>query len=167
MRLNLVAGVRQDVRDYFIKVIGGLGLEEELGKSVRVLFTATKDEYFPTFNALMRETDVLWTKPSELCFYAGLGIPIVMAPPLGAHEERNAALLVQAGAGQFQEPPRAAAEWLSDWTRNGLLAMCSFNGYMHVPNRGTENIKRVLFAPDRSRVELEAVPPALSAPRAD
>jgi len=45
--------------------------------------------------------------------------------------------------------------------------MCSFNGYMHVPNRGTENIKRVLFAPDRSRVELEAVPPALSAPRAD
>ena len=167
MRLDLVAGVRAEVRDYFLRVIRQRQLERELGRSIRVLFTGTKDEYFARFNALMRETDVLWTKPSELCFYAGLGIPIVMAPPLGAHEERNAALLVQAGAGQFQEPPRAAAEWLSDWTRNGLLAMCSFNGYMHVPNRGTENIKRVLFAPDRSRVELEAVPPALSAPRAD
>ena len=28
----------------------------------------------------MRTTDILWTKPSELSFYCGLGIPIVMAP---------------------------------------------------------------------------------------
>jgi hypothetical protein len=164
MRLNLVAGVRQKVRDYFIKIIGDLGLGAELGKSVRVLFTATKDEYFPTFNALLRETDVLWTKPSELCFYAGLGIPIVMSPPLGAHEERNQTALMRAGAGYRQEDPRAAVEWLSDWTQNGLLAIGAFNGYLHVPNCGTENIKRVLFAPDRSSVELRGVPPTLREP---
>jgi hypothetical protein len=164
MRLNLVAGVRQDVRDYFIKIIRDRGLGEELGKSVRVLFTATKDEYFPTFNALMRETDVLWTKPSELCFYAGLGIPVVMSPPLGAHEERNQTALMRAGAGYQQEDPRAAVEWLSDWTQNGLLAIAAFNGYLHVPNCGTENIKRVLFAPDRSSVELRCVPPTLREP---
>ena len=163
MRLNLVAGVRQDVRDYFMKIIRQrTGLEPELGKCVRVLFTATKDEYLPTFNALMRETDVLWTKPSELCFYAGLGIPIVMSPPLGAHEERNQTALMRAGAGYPQEDPRAAVEWLSDWTQNGLLAIGAFNGYLHVANRGTENIKRVLLASDRSTVELpEAVPPTL------
>jgi len=164
MRLNLVAGVRQDVRDYFMKIIRDRGLGAELGKSVRVLFTATKDEYFPTFNALMRETDVLWTKPSELCFYAGLGIPIVMSPPLGAHEERNQTALMRAGAGYQQEDPRAAVEWLSDWTQNGLLAIGAFNGYLHVPNRGTENIKRVLFAHDRSSVELRGVPPILRQP---
>jgi hypothetical protein len=164
MRLNLVAGVRQDVRDYFIKIIRDRGLETELGKSVSVLFTATKDEYFPMFNALMRETDVLWTKPSELCFYAGLGIPIVMSPPLGAHEERNQTALMRAGAGYQQEDPRAAVEWLSDWTHNGLLAIGAFNGYLHVPNHGTENIKRVLFAPDRSSVELRGVPPTLREP---
>jgi UDP-N-acetylglucosamine:LPS N-acetylglucosamine transferase len=164
MRLNLVAGVRQEVRDYFIKIIGARGLEAELGKSVHVLFTATKDEYFPTFNALMRETDVLWTKPSELCFYAGLGIPIVMSPPLGAHEERNQTALMRAGAGYRQEDPRAAVEWLSDWTQNGLLAIGAFNGYLHVPNCGTENIKRVLFAPDRSSVDLRGVPPTLREP---
>jgi hypothetical protein len=164
MRLNLVAGVRQDVRDYFIKIIGDRGLGAELGKSVHVLFTATKDEYFPTFNALMRETDVLWTKPSELCFYAGLGIPIVMSPPLGAHEERNQTALMRAGAGYRQEDPRAAIEWLSDWTQNGLLAIGAFNGYLHVPNCGTENIKRVLFAPDRSSVDLRNVPPTLREP---
>ena len=161
MRLNLVAGVRQDVRDYFMAIIRERGLEPELGKSVRVLFTATKDEYFPTFNALMRETDVLWTKPSELCFYAGLGIPIVMSSPLGAHEERNQTALMRAGAGYRQEDPRTAVEWLSDWTQNGLLAIGAFNGYLHVPNRGTENIKRVLFAPDRATVELRGVPPTL------
>jgi len=161
MRLNLVAGVRQDVRDYFMAIIRQRGLEPELGKSVRVMFTATKDEYFPTFNALLRETDVLWTKPSELCFYAGLGIPIVMAPPLGAHEERNQTALVRAGGGYPQEDPRAAIEWLSDWTQNGLLASAAFNGYLHVPNRGTENIKRVLFAHDRSTVELRGGPPTL------
>ena len=48
MRLNLVAGVRQDVRDYFMKIIRQRGLEPELGKSVRVLFAATKDKYSPT-----------------------------------------------------------------------------------------------------------------------
>jgi len=110
---------------------------------------------------LMRETDVLWTKPSELCFYAGLGIPIVMSPPLGAHEERNQIALMRAGAGYQQEDPRAAAEWLWDWTQNGLLAIGAFNGYLHVPNCGTENIKRVLFASDRSSVELRDVPPTL------
>jgi hypothetical protein len=123
-----------------------------------VAFTTTKDEYLPTFNTLMRETDVLWTTPSELCFYAGLGIPIVMSPPLGAHEERNQTALMRAGAGYQQENPRAAVEWLSDWTQNGLLAIGAFNGYLHVPNCGTENIKRVLFRarPLKCRAERRA-----------
>jgi hypothetical protein len=167
MRLNLVAGVRQDVRDYFIKTIRDCGLADELGGSVRVLFTGTKAEYFPMFNSLLRETDVLWTKPSELCFYAGLGIPIVMSPPLGAHEVRNQTALMRAGAGYQQEDPRAAVEWLSDWTQNGLLAIGALNGYLNVPNCGTENIKRVLFAPDRSNVELRGVPPVLRGPHSD
>jgi hypothetical protein len=161
VRLHLVAGVRPEVRDHFVRVLRERGLEAEMGRSVRILLTATKDEYFEAFNRLMRETDVLWTKPSELCFYAALGIPIVMCPPLGAHEERNADALMRAGAGHRQHAPRAAAEWLMDWTRSGLLAISAFNGYLHVPGRGTENIKRVLFAPDRSRVELAAVPPEL------
>ena len=158
MRLNLVAGVRAEVRDYFERTAGELGLAAELGRSVRVLFTPTKDEYFAAFNLLMRETDVLWTKPSELCFYPALGIPLVMSAPLGAHEERNLDVVLRVGAGQRQEDPRAAAEWLSDWMNNGLLALNAFQGYFHMPRHGTENIKRVLFAPDRSRVELNLGP---------
>ena len=158
MRLNLVAGVRAEVRDYFERTVRELGLAAELGRSVRVLFAPTKDEYFAAFNLLLRETDILWTKPSELCFYPALGIPLVMSAALGAHEERNLQMVLRAGAGQRQEDPRAAAEWLTDWRNNGLLALNAFQGYFHMPRYGTENIKRVLFAPDRSRVELDLGP---------
>jgi hypothetical protein len=155
MRLNLVAGVRAEVEQYFRRTISELGLNAELRRSIHLLLAPTKDEYFAKFNQLLRETDVLWTKPSELCFYSALGIPLVMSPPLGAHEERNLEVVLRVGAGQRQEDPRAAAEWLTDWTNSGLLALNAFQGYFHMPRRGTENIKRLLFAPDRSQVAMD------------
>ena len=49
-----------------------------------------------------------------------------MSAPLGAHEERNLEMVLRVGAGQRQEDPRAAAEWLTDWLNNGLLALNAF-----------------------------------------
>lgn len=155
MRLNLVAGVRPEVEQFFRRIIAELGLEAELGQSIHLLLAPTKDEYFVRFNRLLRETDVLWTKPSELCFYPALGIPLVMSAPLGAHEERNLETVLRVGAGQRQEDPRAADEWLTDWANNGLLALNAFHGYFHMPRMGTENIKRLLFAPDRAQVAMD------------
>jgi hypothetical protein len=155
MRLNLVAGVRAEVERYFRQTIGELGLEAELGRSIHLLLAPTKDDYFAKFNQLLRETDVLWTKPSELCFYPALGIPLIMSTPLGAHEERNLEVVLRVGAGQRQENPRAAAEWLTDWTNKGLLALNAFQGYFHMPRMGTENVKRLLFAADRSQVAMD------------
>ena len=155
MRLNLVAGVRAEVEQYFRQTIAELGLKAELGRSIHLLLAPTKDEYFAKFNQLLHETDVLWTKPSELCFYPALGIPLIMSAPLGAHEERNLEMVLRVGAGQRQEDPRTAAEWLTDWLNNGLLALNAFQGYFHMPRMGTENIKRLLFAPDRSQVAMD------------
>jgi hypothetical protein len=155
MRLNLVAGVRAEVEQYFRRTIADLGLETELGRNIQLLLAPTKDEYFAKFNQLLHETDVLWTKPSELCFYPALGIPLIMSAPLGAHEERNLETVLRLGAGQRQQDPRAAAEWLTDWANNGLLALNAFQGYFHMPRLGTENIKRLLFAPDRSHVAMD------------
>jgi hypothetical protein len=154
MRLNLVAGTRPEVETFFREAIAAQGLEPELGRSITILSAPTKDGYFARFNLLLHETDVLWTKPSELCFYAALGLPIVMSPPLGAHEVRNQEVVMKVGAGQRQEDPRAAAEWLTDWCRNGLLAFNAFNGYLLMPREGTANIKKLLFASDRSQVDL-------------
>ncbi len=155
MRLNLVSGVRAEVDQYFRRTIAELRLESEIGQSIRLLHAPTKDEYFAQFNQLLRETDILWTKPSELCFYPALGIPLIMSAPLGAHEERNLETVLRIGAGQRQEDPRAAGEWLTDWQNNGLLALNAFQGYFHMPRQGTENIKRLLFAPDRSQVAMD------------
>ena len=154
IRLNLIAGTRLEVSRYFRQTVVALGLEPELGRAVTILCALTKAEYFERFNLMLRETDVLWTKPSELCFYAALGIPLVMAPPLGAHEERNRAWLIKLGAAQDQEDPRAASDWLADWCDHGLLAYNALNGFLLAPRHGTENVKRLLFAPDRTRVQL-------------
>jgi hypothetical protein len=158
MRLNLVAGVRAEVGQYFRRIIGELGLDAELERSIHLLLAPTKDEYFANFNRLLRETDVLWTKPSELCFYPALGIPLIMSAPLGAHEERNLEMVLRLGAGQRQQDPRAAVEWITDWANNGLLALNAFQGYFHMPRLGAENIKRLLFAPDRSQVAMDLGP---------
>ena len=49
------------------------GLEHRLGNGVDVFLAASLEEYFPRFNALLAETDVLWTKPSEMTFFSALG----------------------------------------------------------------------------------------------
>jgi hypothetical protein len=63
--------------------------------------------------------------------------------------------VLRLGAGQRQQDPRAAVEWLTDWANNGLLALNAFQGYLYMPRMGTENVRRLLFAPDRSRVAME------------
>jgi hypothetical protein len=158
MRLNLVAGVRAEVKEYMERTARETGIEAELGRNVHILYAPTEDEYIAPFNRLLHGTDLLWTKPSELNFYPALGIPLVMSAPLGAHEECNLEVVLRAGAGQRQEDPRAAADWLEDWTNNWLLALNAFQGYFHMPRLGTQNVKRLLSAPDRSKVELDLGP---------
>jgi len=144
--------VRQEVADFFYQEIRKQGLADELGQGVRVLIAPDKPSYFRLFNEWLRDTDLLWTKPSELVFYAALGIPILMTPPLGSHEEFNRDWLRMMGAGFMQEPPCHAGEWLVEWLQKGLLAEAAFDAYNKVPHQGTENIKKLLFAPDRTRI---------------
>jgi len=153
-RIHLVAGTRLEVNNFFLETIRDVGLAEELGKSVHVLTSLSKTDYFATFNQVIREADVLWTKPSELSFFCALGLPVVMTPPIGSHEECNCDWLIKNGAGLTQENPAAVADWIFDWQARGLLAMSAFNGFYHAPRHGTENIKSLLFSKDRTRVKL-------------
>lgn len=154
VRICLVAGTRIDVNCFFLETIREVGLAEQLGKSVHVLSSLSKTDYFAKFNQAIREADVLWTKPSELSFYCALGLPIVMTPPIGSHEECNSDWLIKNGAGIPHEDPSAVADWLFDWRDRGLLAQSAFNGFFHAPRHGTENIKALLFAKDRPQVKI-------------
>lgn len=153
VRLNLVAGVRNDVYLYYQKVVRELHLDKKINGHVNILYADNKMEYFEKFNQLLLDTDVLWTKPSELSFYAGLGLPIIMAPPVGAQERFNKTWLRAIGAGVDQEDPRYVNEWLFDWLESGWLAEAAMNGFLDAPRNGAYHIEDIVLRGKKSEIE--------------
>ncbi len=144
IRLNLVAGLRNDVEQYFQDALKEYGLEEELGLGVNIIHSASREKYFHRFNALLRTTDILWTKPSELSFYSALGIPIIISPPLGAHEHWNRKWLLEHRAGFIQDDPEHCSEWLFDLLNDGMLAQAAWDGFLNGRKCGTFKIEELL-----------------------
>lgn len=145
LHLNLVAGTRNDVYLYFQDRIKECGLKKLLDKNIKIIFATDKDGYFEQFNQALRTTDVLWTKPSELVFYAGLGLPLIMAPSVGAQEVYNRTWLKTINAGISQNNPKYAHEWLFDWIDSGWLAEAAMAGFLDGRQFGVYNIKDVVF----------------------
>ena len=139
LRLNLIAGIRPDVRDFFLSVRDAVDPE-----NISVIYAETLQEYFQLFNTAMRETDILWTKPSELSFYSGLGIPIIMTPTIGSQERFNRQWLHEIHAGMRQENPDYTHQWLFDLIDNGLIAEMAWSGFLKARKLGTQRIIEVL-----------------------
>jgi len=110
-------------------------------------------DYFALFNKVLLTTDILWTKPSELSFYAGLGLPIIMAPTIGSQEDFNRTWLHAVGAGMEQEDPRYTHQWLFDWLESGWLAQAAMEGFLDAPKHGTYHIEKIVFEGKRSEIE--------------
>ncbi|MDZ4745938.1 MAG: hypothetical protein SGJ05_08035 [bacterium] len=141
MRLLLIAGTRPDVRDAFQAAkIAAVGDHENL----EVLFASNADDYYTLFDRAIRNTDILWTKPSELSFYCGLGLPIIIAPPIGSQEKFNRKWLLEVGAGMRQENPDHAGEWLFDMLDNGKFADMAWLGFLRARKLGLYHILDVL-----------------------
>ena len=144
LRLNLIAGIRCDVRDYFQNCVIEFNLEDELGLGVNILYSPSRERYFQRFNHLLRTTDILWTKPSELSFYCGLGLPLILAPPLGSHEHINKKWLLEHRAAFPQEDPSLCSEWLFDLLNDGRLAQAAWDGFLNTRKCGTYKIEEIL-----------------------
>ena len=155
IHLTLVAGNRREIADFFIDAVQRSGLTSQLGKSIHVLQTNTRLEYFNAFDQLLRKTDILWTKPSELSFFCGIGLPIIIAPPVGSQEDFNKRWLLQVGAGVRQNDAKYTNEWLFDWVESGGLARLAWNGFMEAPTHGTYRIEDVI---NKRSSELELLP---------
>jgi hypothetical protein len=132
----------------FEKVLGTineLGLIGHLGQELDVVFDQDVSRYLQKFNQSLRRTDILWTKPSELSFYCGLGIPILMAPPIGTHEERNKRWLEEIHAGILPSGSvEACHEWLFDLRENGRLAEAAWDGFLKARKLGTYKIEKLV-----------------------
>jgi hypothetical protein len=150
VKIVLAAGVKPAVRDHLIHAAAAAGFAPGAGDGVEVLFAGTPPEYFRRFNRALRTTDVLWTKPSELSFYTALGLPIVMAPPLGSQERANRDWLERLGAGVPQDNPRYADEWLFDLVESGWLAEAAMQGFIEGEQLGSAAIRTIIGSTSRS-----------------
>jgi hypothetical protein len=137
VKLNLVAGTRTELRDYFVRV------KEEIAgnnKNVRIIWAKDKESYFELFAQCLHTTDILWTKPSELSFYCALGMPIIMTPSIGPQEKFNRIWLSETGAGINQLNPELTHQWLFDLLNTGRLAEAAWLGFLKARKYGTYNI---------------------------
>lgn len=142
IRLNLVAAHRIEVKEYFEKLLKNNGLDCPEG--VRIIFDTDKNQYFRVFNEILHDTDILWTKPSEMSFYCGLGIPIIIAPPIGPHEVYNQRWLRDLGAGLHQSDPQYCGEWIMDYLVDGKLSLAAWDGFLYARKLGVSKIREVL-----------------------
>lgn len=142
IKLNLVAAHRLEVKEYFDKQLQKHALNSSEG--VRIIFNKDKNQYFKEFNEMLHDTDVLWTKPSEMSFYCGLGIPIIIAPPIGPHEVYNQRWLRDLGAGLHQSDPQYCGEWIMDYLVDGKLSLAAWDGFLYARTLGVNKIMEVL-----------------------
>jgi hypothetical protein len=149
LRLVMVAGVRAAVEARVREEIQRAGMEGLLGGALEVLRADTLEEYFERFDANLARTDALWTKPSELSFYAALGLPLVFAKPVGVHERYNRRWIRESGAGVVERDPSAAWQWFSDWLEDGTLAGAAWSGFTRLPKHGLYRILDEVVPPSK------------------
>jgi hypothetical protein len=145
IHLNIIVGMHIGTSEELKKKAKEIGLEKALKKSLFIISELNKKDYFTTFSTTLRYTDILWTKPSELSFYTALGIPIIIAPPIGDHEKQNTKWLIDVGGGIEQKDPKFVNEWIFDLINSGRLAEAAWNGFIDAPNKGIFNIEKTIF----------------------
>jgi hypothetical protein len=147
LRLALVAGVRAAVAERFAGAAAAAGLDDAPPGAFEVLHEPDLTAYLACFDRLLAGTDVLWTKPSELSFYAALGLPLVLSWPVGAHERYNRRWLIENGAGLKQRNLHHPGGWLAELLADGTLAAAAWSGYTRLSKHGLYRILELLGRP--------------------
>lgn len=145
VRLTLSCGIQKKVFERVLGFISEAGLRDEIDRGLQIVYDQDVYAYLDRFNAQLRRTDVLWTKPSELAFYCGLGLPVLIADPIGAHEELNKRWLQEIHAGVIPPGPlEACGEWLFDLREDGRLAEAAWDGFLKARKLGAYKIERLI-----------------------
>ncbi len=140
IRLALVAGTHAEVAARFHRALRTVELEAHIGKGITILSAKDMETYFERFDALLAETDILWTKPSEMTFYAALGIPLLLTAPVGVHERFNRRYAREHGVGLKQRNPRHVGDRIHELLSDGTLAAAAWSGFLRLPKFGTYRV---------------------------
>jgi hypothetical protein len=144
VRLALVAGLRKNLARKFRRWAAEIGLQRGSG-AVSIVEADSFEELYRTFNSTLEQTDVLWTKPSELSFYAALGLPLILDDPVGDHERANARWVRDVGAGVNRPGGQDFGSLVTSWLRDGTLAACAENGFARLRRGGAAAIAKIVF----------------------
>ncbi len=147
IRVIISVGMREELRAYFVEKTKSWAL----GEWMQVLSGSDMNEYFAAFNKALRTTDILMTKPSELSFYAGLGIPIIIEPSIGSQEDFNRRWLMHIGAATLQENPKYTHEWIFDLLESGEFAEMAMQGFVEIEKMGAYNIENIIRSKSGSK----------------
>jgi hypothetical protein len=157
LRLTLVAGMRADIANSFSKMVRSAGLEPFSGAGIQILFTGNSDQYFKLFEDCIEAADLLWTKPSELVFYAALGLPLLLAPPVGGQEHANRDWLLSNKSALDAGSPAGLDQRLDDLLAKGDLCRIAWNAYCRLDRNGLDRIHKVIYAPVENRNAAEGM----------
>ena len=135
LHLALVAGTRRRLARQFTNWCRDRGLDR-----VEVVAALDFSDYLGRFDELLSRTDVLWTKPSEMVFYAALGLPLILDDPVGDHERANARWILDAGAGVVRPEAVEVGRTVTQWLGDGTLADCARRGLDRLPRDGATRI---------------------------
>jgi UDP-N-acetylglucosamine:LPS N-acetylglucosamine transferase len=138
LRVALVAGLRHRLARRFDRWVA-VELAKAAG-SVEVIEARDFAELYRRFNTLLERTDALWTKPSELSFYAALGLPLILDDPVGDHEHANARWLLDGGAARIRPAGGALETEVPAWFGDGTLGGCARAAFDRLPRGGTARI---------------------------
>jgi hypothetical protein len=144
LRVALVAGLRRQLAQRFRRWTAA-----ELGdamEGVEVVDAHDFAELYRRFNTLLERTDALWTKPSELSFYAALGLPLILDDPVGDHERANARWLLDGGAARLRPVGAAVETDVPAWFGDGTLGGCARSAFEGLPRGGTAKITDMVLS---------------------
>jgi hypothetical protein len=135
IRFTIIAGVRKEVKRFFLEK-----KKMSMCKNFRLLWYEDHDTYFGAFNKVIRTTDILISKPGEISFFAGLGIPFIITPPIGSQEEFNRRWLLKIGAGIDLPGEINLCNWFGGNLSNGLFVRLATAGYKNIEKAGYYHI---------------------------
>ncbi|MCC7139577.1 MAG: hypothetical protein IT460_14230 [Planctomycetes bacterium] len=140
LRLTLVAGTRADTAERLTAIARRAGFAPGEGAPVEILHDADFETYARRFHDHLAETDVLWTKPSEITFFAAAGFALALTTPLGVQERANRDWVLARGAAVDAGALRDAARSLDARRADGSLAAAAFAGATRLPRHGTARV---------------------------
>ncbi len=157
--IELIEGLLPAIADHRLRLTVATGLHTAIASRLRqrtashsfadrlrILSWSDFRTYYREFNQLLRTTDVLWTKPSEMVFYGALGIPLLLAPPVGQHEWYNRRWASEHGIAPAARSIPKIADWLPRWLSDGRLAAAAWSGFHTLPKRGVYRIADTVTA---------------------